>query len=236
MTRSRQWSLITALLVLGVLAAGWFVVVSPKRSDAAELRSKASAQEQANVSQEQQIAMLRDLAKDLPAQRAKLSVIHRQLPDNPALPTLIRSLSKASKQSGTDLVSLAPGNPIAVLGDEGTPSATKTTVVAGESLYSIPIAVDVTGNFFELEHFLGEVESLRRSMLVRSFDIAPNTSADDGATGELTLTIAAEIFLRSAVPVEAAAPVATTGDEAAAGSSESSSESTPAPSSTTSTN
>ncbi len=38
MSMTRRWSLLTAVLIVGILAASWFVLVSPKRSDAAGLR------------------------------------------------------------------------------------------------------------------------------------------------------------------------------------------------------
>jgi Tfp pilus assembly protein PilO len=208
MTRTRQWSILTALLVLGVLAAGWFVAVAPKRSDAADLRSKAAAQNDANASQVQQIASLRELAKNLPAERAVLSGIRRQLPDNPSLPTLIRDLTKASRKSGTDLVSLAPSAPAPVAAPASlTPSATGTAVVSGESLYAIPLVVTLHGTYFELEQFLNSVEGLQRSMLVSSIDITP-TASEDKSVNLLTLSMTSSVFMRTAAPAVAAPVVA----------------------------
>jgi Tfp pilus assembly protein PilO len=253
MTRTRQWSLLTALLVVGVLAAGWFAVVAPKRSDAAALQGRANTQEQENVTQEQQIAMLKELAKDLPSQRAKLSVIQRQLPGNPALPTLIRDLSRAAGKSGVNLVSLSPAVPAPVVpvavapvavvaapaadgaapstdatgpaADGAAPAATVAPAAATESLNVMALQINVTGSFFEIEQFLNGVESLRRPMLVRSFDVAADATTE-AVTGQLSLTLNAEVFLRSPAPVVAVAtPVAT-----------STATSTPVPSPTTSTN
>ena len=44
MSMTRRWSLLTAVVIVGILAAGWFLLVSPKRSDAADLRDKAGKQ------------------------------------------------------------------------------------------------------------------------------------------------------------------------------------------------
>src|SRR5579885_2815274 len=114
MTKARQWTVLTAVLCLAVMAAGWFVLVKPQRAHAADLRSQAAQKEQSNQALEAQIAHLRAQAKDLPAQQRALAKIATQVPDSPALPTLIRQLSAAADSAKVNLVSLSPGQPTLV--------------------------------------------------------------------------------------------------------------------------
>jgi Tfp pilus assembly protein PilO len=112
--KMKQWVALTAVGCLAVLAAGWFLLVSPKRSDAVAVRDEVTSQNQTNSSLQTQLTMLKAQAKTLPAQQAKLALVAAKIPDNPALPALIRALSKAADDAGVELVSMSPGAPTAV--------------------------------------------------------------------------------------------------------------------------
>ena len=49
MDKLKQWVALTVVGCLGIMAAGWFLLVSPKRTEAAEIREQAVAQESANA-------------------------------------------------------------------------------------------------------------------------------------------------------------------------------------------
>ncbi len=49
MTDTRKWSALAVVLVAAIFAAGWFLLVSPKRGEASELRSRRCTQEEANA-------------------------------------------------------------------------------------------------------------------------------------------------------------------------------------------
>ena len=44
------------------------------------------------------------------------------------------------------------------------------------TLYQVPLTVNVTGSYFELEQFLNKLENLRRSFLVSGFTLGPSAS------------------------------------------------------------
>jgi len=58
MTQTRKWSLVALVAVLAILAAGWFLLVSPKRGEASDLHAQNSSAIQAN---DQLRAKLREL-------------------------------------------------------------------------------------------------------------------------------------------------------------------------------
>jgi Tfp pilus assembly protein PilO len=216
MTRARQWSVLTAVACLAVMAAGWFVLVKPQRTHAASLRSQASQVDQSNQALEAQIAHLRAQAKDLPAQQRALAKIATQVPDSPALPTLIRQLSAAADGAKVNLVSLSPGQPalvaapLAVHPGGTTPTgtspaapATGTASAAGRPaamLASIPLQIQIQGGYFNLEKFFQALETLPRAMVVTQFTAAPLApgSSPGGtavAPGTLTVTLTASVFM-----------------------------------------
>ena len=227
MTATRKWSALAVLLVAAVFAASWFLLIAPKRSDAAAFRSQAVEQDAANERLVQQLEVLKAQAADLPKQEAFLAQIRRQLPDNPALPALIRNLTTAANKSGVDLTSLAPALPVAVVapvvavptaaatttappaGDAGTaPGPVVATAPAAPVLYAVPITVKTTGSYFETEQFINKLEGLKRSFLVSGFTLTTSqaTGSDGSAlTGALDLQIQGRVFLSPAAAATATA-------------------------------
>jgi Tfp pilus assembly protein PilO len=181
MDKMKQWIALTVVGALAILAAGWFLVVSPKRSHASELRTQASEQERANAQLQTQLATLKAQAKALPAQQAKLAAVAAKIPNNSALPTLVRALNDAADNVGVELVSVAPGPVTAVA---TAPAAAVTTAASGTAavpaassavgaLQSIPMTLNVVGGYFQVAEFLDRLESLQRAFKVTGFNLAP---------------------------------------------------------------
>ena len=203
MSKSRQWAMLTAVVCLAVLAAGWALVIKPQRSHASELRTQTqTAQGDANKLRTQ-VAQLQAQQRDLPAQQKLLSQIATKIPDNPALPALIRQLSAVADGAGVNLVSLAPGQPT-MAAATGAPVTTTaaTAAAAAAPLATIPLTVQVQGSYYNVEQFFAGVESLDRAMLVTGFGLTP-AGGPSGATGTgpgavapgtLTAQITAQVF------------------------------------------
>lgn len=228
MSVTRKWSLMAAVLVLAILAAGWFLLVSPKRGEAAALREQTVSQEDANARLVQQLEVLKAQQAELPQQRAKLAVMRTQIPDNPALPTLIRDLTAAGRRVGVSIDTMAPAVPVpAVAAVPAAPVATTTTADASgtttpapaapvaPSLFQVPLTLNVTGSYFELEQFVNKLEGLKRSFLVSGFTVAPAGGADAGAAstepdapgpGDLTLALTGRVYLSPATAPAVAQP------------------------------
>src|SRR5919106_701702 len=98
MTDTRKWAAATVVLIPAIFAASWFLLVSPKRGEAADLRDQAVSQEDANARLEQQLQVLMAQQQDLPKQRARLAQLRTQIPVSPALPSLIRDLTAPGRK------------------------------------------------------------------------------------------------------------------------------------------
>src|SRR5664280_1095077 len=170
MAKTKQWAALTAVLVLLILAAGWFLLVSPKRSATTALNATAAKQEQDNATVRTQIAALKAQALDLPKKQARLTEISARMPDNPALPSLIRALSDAADKANVDLMSLSPSAPVALTAAVPATVGLATPPVA---VQQIPLALTVQGKFFQMEQFLSNLESLPRAFVVTTLGVAP---------------------------------------------------------------
>ncbi|MCW2671713.1 MAG: hypothetical protein JWP14_302 [Frankiales bacterium] len=206
----KQWVALAAVASLVILAGGWFLLVSPKRSDAASLRSQTSDKQRANELLASQVATLKSQAKELPAQQAKLAAVAAKIPNNGAMPTLIRSLNKAAADTGVELVSLAPGQPTAVAPAAVTTPATGSTTARSAAaatsmvgtLQSVGVTMNVVGSYFQVAEYLDRLENLTRAFRVTGFTEAPGVNpvkpgasqptAESGKS--LTATITGQVF------------------------------------------
>lgn len=232
MSLTRKWSLMAAVLSVAILVAGWFLLVSPRHGEAASLREQAVAQDDANARLLQQLEVLKAQQAELPQQRAKLAVMQTQIPDNPALPTLVRDLTAAGRRVGVSIDAMTPATPVALVTAQPVapaPATTETTgteggeaaatppapVAAPPSLYQVPLTLEVSGSYFELEQFVNKLEGLKRSFLVTGFTLSENKAAEAASTtsssgaaapgpapGDLLLSLQGRVFLSPA----AAAP------------------------------
>ncbi len=134
MDKLKQWVALTVVGCLAVLAAGWFLLVSPKRTEAEELRTADGvAGAAATRPCARSWRCCKAQAKDLPKQQAKLAAVAAKIPENPALPALIRALDGASADAGVELVSIAPGAPAPVVAADaaGAPAAPAAPAAPG---------------------------------------------------------------------------------------------------------
>ena len=197
MNKLKQWVAFTVVGVVAVLAAGWFLLVAPRHTEAAGLRQQTAEQEGANVQLRTALAVLKAQATDLPKEQAKLALVAAKLPDNPAEPELLRALAAAADTAGVELVSIAPGalTPVTPVGAPTAPAvASKTPDAAAPgsvavppaapaaaassagTLMAMPVTISVAGGYYEVEQYLAALEDLTRAFRVTSLAVTPGAN------------------------------------------------------------
>ncbi len=202
MTTTRKWTMGSAVLVLLILVATWFLLVSPKRVEATQLQADTAAQVNENSSLETELAVLREQNKKLPKYQAEVAAIHDQVPQTNALPGYIRQLSTAADRSGVslDILTPTPAVPLSVDGVAPAPLSPEGFLPAGE-LAGINVDIVVSGGFFEIQQFANKLENLQRYNLVGGLDIGPaegdstTTEVTDNTKNLLTATFHSRVFL-----------------------------------------
>lgn len=189
MTKLRQLWLLTALGSIVILAAGYFLMVSPKASKAAAIRTETADQEAANARLRSQIQMLNRQKKDLPRQQAELQKFAARIPNNPALPALIRSLSDAADNAGVDLIGLSPSVPTRVAmvptAGEVTPATTAAATASTLPLAAIKVNIKVTGKYSQLSQFFSEIEGVSRAFLLGGVNVVPGDAGAQSSSGSV---------------------------------------------------
>lgn len=207
MTRTRKWVSGTAVLVLIVLAAGWFLLISPKKSEAASLQATALGQQSTNDGLRAKVSQLKAEDAQKPQQEAKLATFRQQVPQTPAEPALVRRLSAIAKQSNVFFESLNVVNPNG-LNVPGAPAATKDNI-----LEQITVTMTVEGTYYSAERFLNLIEGLKRVTLVTSVTI--NSAGDVSTGGTPDPTVHKYLITARVFATADGAPAAGTGSTAA---------------------
>jgi Tfp pilus assembly protein PilO len=208
MSNSRTWSVGAGLVGVLLVVAAWFLLISPQRSEAASLREQVTQQQQFNEQVKLKTQQLKAQFASLPARQAQLAEIKQEMPDNPALPSLVRDLSSYADDAGTVLVSVTPGVPVPfAAGTSGAPATTKATETA--PLLQIPTTVVVTGSYAEVTLYLQKIQSkMRRAVLIENLQLAKPTDKDLPAD-TVQMTITGRIFVLDSAAATQAATAAT---------------------------
>ncbi len=240
LNKTRAWVAGAVVVWILLSVAAWFLVIGPKRAEAAEVREQTLAVQQQNQQTEQRIETLKKQAADLPKLQAERDELRAALPQGDEIAALTRRLNAMADSSQAILDSIATGTPVEVspaatpapAAEEGTgegEAATDTTATqaaaapaASAGLVKVPITVTVTGTYNQSLDFLKRLQSDDgRNYLVESISVGDPKLLGDGnvdeakAKGWVTMTIVGSVF---ALPeTAAAAPAADTAATPGAG-------------------
>lgn len=163
------------LIVVGILAtlgAFWFLAISPKRQDAADLTTKIGAA-QTRLSTAQASASSAEAAKSkYTSDYATVARLGKAVPVDDDMPSLVYQLEQTAKANKIDFRS------IKLVGSAGVAAAAPTTAssstpgstvaaalppgatVGSAGFPTMPFTFDFTGSFFDLQRFLRSLDGL----------------------------------------------------------------------------
>jgi Tfp pilus assembly protein PilO len=210
--KAAQVALVASLLLL-VLIVGYFALISPKRSTAANLK-KQTAAVQSEINNNRSSAF----TQALPAVRSASVFSETQaMPSQLDTPDVIITLGELAKNSGISFDSITPqgssstGSTTSASASTGVPTTT-----TGDPFASEGIQVKFTGSFYNLLAFLQRVRNLvrvengRLFTAGRLFDVS-GVSLAEGTKGwpQVTATLVINEFVP--LPAASATPPSTTG-------------------------
>jgi hypothetical protein len=185
LTSSTRNSAITAFVLIAALAAAaWFVVVSPKRSDASKVKDQIAAAQTQLATATQAAA-----AANARAEAAALLA----LPSAPDQPGILDQFNAVGRSTGTVVATVTPAT---------TPTAPT----------SVAFTVVVNGKYFQIRDFIHKLRTqvrLGRTGTVKAsgrfFDVSSVSIAQGTVPGQLaaTLTVTAGVLAPPASAVSA---------------------------------
>jgi Tfp pilus assembly protein PilO len=224
MSRIQQWVAGTVVALLVIVAAGWFVAISPQKHKASNLKAQSTSQEQANSALRNNLARLKAQIPALHSEQLVVDAVTQKIPSDPNMPNYVRALTTIAAKNGVELISVAPSTPAAVAGpvavvSTATPSASAPAVGASPaavaapaapavSLQAISVALTVQGGYFQIQQFTAALQQLSRSTVITSVTMAPGSPLKapktppppSDAYKTLQAQITVDVFVNSSTP------------------------------------
>lgn len=223
LTTAKGWLAASSVVAVLLSTAVWFLVISPTRAEAAATRELTVAAEANNAQLVVRLEQLEQQFIELPAKEAELAAVRVAMPEDDAVPELIRTVDAYAADTGVTLMSMAPGAPVVPAAPApvapAAPAADGTVAPApvaptGPVTVSIPLVTTVVGDYFEVKAFLEKLQTGTRAHLVTDLSLTAETPA--AATGgkpatqagDVTMTVTGSIFALRDPAAVTATPVA----------------------------
>jgi len=204
-----------ALIVVGLIAvaaAGYFFLLAPKRSAAADVQRQVESL-QTEIDALRQETAVPPTPPPPPVDVAELFRLNKAMPDRPDMAAVILELNRIAKDTGITFESIAP-----------------QAAIAADGYQVVPISLSFQGNFYNLSDFLFR---LRNLVAIRDGELNANgrlfnvQSVTFGAGDALFPALKADVIVNAFVfgegdpaATQAASPAPAESEEPAQGSTE----------------
>lgn len=203
-SNASRWGAGAGLLCAVMVLATWFLLISPRRSEAADLRDQTANRAQLNDQLRLDIEKLRSQFADLPRQQAVLAAIKLEMPELRAQGDLVRRFDDLAESSGVKLSSYSQG--AAVLATAGgAPGATPVPGAAaatpsGTQVFQVPTTLSFSGDYFSAARFVKKLQTeMTRAFLISSLNISTDSGGDgsggSAADGDVTISLSGTFFV-----------------------------------------
>lgn len=178
------------------------LIVLPKMSEVGKARDDVQTAQDQEVTLQAQLRALQDAQASAPKTEEEIRALEDKVPSTVDLPGLFRLLQSAADRSAVDFFQFSPGSPV--------PDATAAFSVVSSQIV-------ITGNYFTLQEFLYNLETLPRAAKVMSVAVSPAAAATtEGTTvtttaGRLQMQITVEFYTTDSSAGPGSSPGATQG-------------------------
>lgn len=155
---------IALLLSLVVLAAGYFLLVGPRKGEVSKLQKEIDAEQQKIQAEKVAYRELLDIKNRSAEYEAKLAFLKSIIPEEPELPSLIRNLQAAADPgtgAGLPWLSFTPGE----LGSGE----------AGANTSAFTFTMQVGGFYDEVVDLVYRIERMPRAVVINGINITAST-------------------------------------------------------------
>ena len=194
MNLTRLWGIISVLLIVVILAGGYFLGVSPQLERAATASEQAEQVRSGNELQRLALAELAALAEQQPELEAQLADGRRAIPELAAFPALLQELSELAGASQVTLSNFSSQAAQSFVPTEEWVDA----VPAGLDpllFITIPLQIEVEGTFEGVLDFVQRTQAANRYLLVSDLRVTRPAAEEEGGAVTGTLTAVAFVLL-----------------------------------------
>lgn len=194
----RLWMIAGAAVIAVLALVSWFLLISPEKTDTADLRAQTETAQAQAVDIRKRIATLKKQSANLGRLKATLAGYQDALPADSGVPAFLRQLQAAGTDLDVDVSGITVSSPSQLPNLPG--------------VWALPIQLTAQGSAENLGTFLDELQGAdqKRAVLIESANLtsAQNDETAADGTGDLSVSLAVKAFV--APPVGSGAPTVTT--------------------------
>jgi Tfp pilus assembly protein PilO len=196
MNSTRIWTLISVLVIAGLLLGTWFVGVSPRLAESSAANADRSSVEALNATHRATLVALKEQFEDIDQLRTDLDELRVSVPDAAMLPDLISQLNASAADAGVAITSIKFGDPTPYAPIENVDAdpqlASALQSVAPENFLVIPVDLDISGEFGKVTRLISTIQNGERLFLIHDLKLAEGVM-EDSAT--VTVTTSGQVFV-----------------------------------------
>ena len=215
---SRDRKILLALIPLALVAAYWFLLLSPKREESAGIQDQLTQAQSERDTAAQRLAGLSAAKNSFGRDYATVVYLGKSIPTSVDMPSLMVQLDRAARGTGIRFSSIKTGDRAATTSPNKAPAASTSTSTSAPaaggttpaangaggsqaSLDSVPLDFEFNGSYFDLADFFHRMKRFVRvsndRILVRGRLMTINTFnfEVDEDTGLLKATVHATVYL-----------------------------------------
>lgn len=208
----RMWLLVGGVAAVAILLAGWFLFISPQRSNTSSVNARVHTAQDNNAALRLRIAQLKAQNANLPQYLAEVKQAKLALPDSSGLSDFLRTLQSVGSSTQTSVTTLTVGSPTNINGSTTTTttssapgSAPNTGAAANAGLgpiYQLAITLSVSGQPAQLDDFLSQLQSVQpRAVLITQLTEG-GAAAGVGHIANETLGLTMQAFVAPSTAAE----------------------------------
>jgi Tfp pilus assembly protein PilO len=177
----RVWLFGGLALIAVLIAAGWFLMIGPKYTEASDVRAQAEDSSTQLSTLRTQLSQLKADSANLPDYSALLTTYKNALPTDDDIPTFLRQL----QTMGTKLN----------LGVTAYTATGRDESKAVSTVRELPITLSAYGRIEDISKFIKQLQTTQpRAVLIESVDLKADIKADGTIPTNATLTLTLNAF------------------------------------------
>lgn len=192
MSSSRIWVLLGSVIIVAVLAGGFFLGVQPELAAASRSAGDRVLVESQNAELEMSLKELERQAAQAPAIRSEIGALRESIPASPAHAELLRQLDAFASAAGVRVTSVSPQDPVAFLVAPQYASLVPASVT-GDTFAVLPMTLSASGSFEQVTQFVAALQTAERLLFVSDVVLSL-----DEATATYTADITANMYALAA--------------------------------------
>lgn len=188
-----MWVIGSVLAIVAVVAAGWFIGISPQLAAASSANSQRTSVMAANARNEILLAKLKRDYQNIDALKNQVSTLQESVPTSADISSFVTELNTLANARKVTLKSITvsdakPYTPATQLANKSGTAASQTNPkITSKNFVIIPVQIGVTGDYGKVLDFVNDVQQGRRLFLVSALSSMGSTNAK-GVKGSPTIT------------------------------------------------